>query len=49
MQTVTLGASRREVTGAGAVRTVAGAPFGSDKANEDVAPVCRPRWSKPWA
>jgi hypothetical protein len=39
MQTVTLGDSHLEVTRAGAVRTVAGAPFGSDKANEDVAPV----------
>ena len=39
MQTVTLGASHRDVTRAGAVRTVVGAPFGSDKANEDVAPV----------
>jgi hypothetical protein len=39
MQTVTLGASHLEVTRAGAVRTVVGAPFGSDKANEDVAPV----------
>ena len=39
MQTVIRGASHREVTRAGAVRTVAGAPFGSDKANEDVAPV----------
>jgi hypothetical protein len=33
MQTVTLGASQLEVT------PIVGAPFGSDKANEDVAPV----------
>jgi hypothetical protein len=39
MQTVIRGVSHLEVTRAGAVRTVVGAPFGSDQANEDVAPV----------